>query len=164
MRPVLPLFPALLVLGGCAANETAPSLAIRPAERLPIAAPDPVREAGAAADPALAGRIVPVIAAVDAGAAAFERARGEAAAAVTRAQGAAAGSDRWLAAQQVLSTLESARAPIRDAAAALDALRQEPANAASGNRAAIEAAAARVDAIEAAQAAAVAALAGALPD
>ena len=61
-------------------------------------------------------------------------------------------------AQQALSALDTARGPVRDSVAAIDAMRSEPANAASGNRAAIDAAAATIEALDDAEAASVAAL------
>lgn len=164
MRGVpLLLFLAALA-GGCAGRDIdAPSLGPRAVERQPIAAPDAASEPQVPADAALTGRIAAIETVARQGHAEFERARARAAIAVGRAGGASAGSESWTAAQQELSALDAARAPVSHAAADIDALRQEPASAASGNRAAIEAAAARVEALSQAEAADFASLSARLP-
>jgi hypothetical protein len=57
-----------------------------------------------------------------------------------------------------VTALASAHAAVRDAAAAIDALRDDPANAAPGNRTAIDAAATEVTALDNKEVDAVAAL------
>ncbi len=146
------------LLSACGPQVNAPSLAPRPVEKLPIALPAEVSEPAVPADPDLADRIAPLVAQAQAGDQAFARQRGATDAAVAKAAGAGQGSEAWIVAQQALSALDTARGPVRDAAASIDAMRAEPANAGSGNRAAIDAAAATIEALDDAEAAAVAAL------
>lgn len=148
----------LASLGGCLAPVAAPSLAPRPAERQPIDLPAETSEPQSAADPDLVRRIAPLLAAADAGARAFDEQRRATDSAIARAAGTAAEGEAWTVAQQALSALDAARAPVQDATAAIEELRLQPANAASGNRAAIDAAATRIEAIGQAQAEAMAAL------
>ena len=155
--------PLLLVLCGCLAAGgcgpvSAPSLAPRAVERRAIELPAAASEPDVGVDPALAGRIAPLVDAAVAGDAGFALARRRTDAAVARAAHAPPGSEAWTVAQQELSALEGQRGPARDAAAAIEALRQEPAYAAPASRAAIDAAARRIEAIDQAQAAALAAL------
>jgi hypothetical protein len=89
---------------------------------------------------------------------AFARQRAETEAAIAKAAGTAQGGEAWIVAQQSLSLLDAARSPVRDAVASIEALRSEPANAASGNRAAIAAAASTIEEIDDAEASVVAAL------
>lgn len=160
-----PAFPFVLAscigASGCG-TVSAPSLAPRDVERQAIELPADPREQEAAADPALAGQIAALVDAAVAGDAAFEQARRKTDAAVARAAHVPPGGEAWTVAQQELSALEGSCAPARDAAAAIEALRQEPANAGPAGRAAIDAAAARIEAIEQAEAAALAALAARL--
>ncbi|HWI84795.1 MAG TPA: hypothetical protein VNT42_00535 [Sphingomonas sp.] len=161
--PILSASLAILSLASCGTSISAPSLDQRPVEKQPISMPetDP-REAETPADAALISRIAAIVAAAETGDKAFASQRARAEEAVARATGAAPGSDAWIAAQEALTALESARGPARDAAADVDALRQDSASAAPGNRAAIDNAAARVGQIDRAQRAAIAALAGRL--
>lgn len=149
---------ALALLSACGPQVHAPSLAPRPVEKQPIALPGEASEPATPVDPALAAGITPLIAAAQAGDQAFVRQRATTEVAVARAAGSATGSEAWIVAQQALSALDGARGPVRDSVAAIDALRSDPANAGSGNRAAIDAAAATIEALDDAEAAAVAAL------
>lgn len=148
------------VLAGCGPQVSAPSLLPRAVEKQPINMPlaEPV-ETQSPADPALTARISKLIADAEAGDRAFAEQRARTEATIARASGTAAGGELWVQAQQELTSLESARVPVRNAAGDVDALRLEPANASTGNRAAIDAAAARIAAIDSAEGAAVAALA-----
>jgi hypothetical protein len=150
---------AALSLAGCGAQVSAPSLMPRAVEKQPIDMPvtDAI-EADTPVDPALRAKIAEQLAAGQAGDRAFAAQRAETEKAVARAAGAAQGSEPWIAAQEAVTALTALRAPVRDAAAAIDALRDDPANAAPGNRAAIDAAAAEMTALETKEADAVAAL------
>ena len=114
------------------------------------------------ADPAILAALAKQIDAAQAGDKAFAERSKAAESAVAKAAGKTQGSEEWVQAQEAITALESARAAVRDAAAASDALRDDPASAAPGNRTAIDTAAKQVSAIENAQSAAVAALAGKL--
>jgi hypothetical protein len=119
MRP----FPLLVlpVLGACAAPQSAePSLAPRAAEAIDPRVPIPGDVVAGPADPALATRIAELLAEVRSGDAAFQ-----AAAPSTETLAAAAGppqSESWIVAQEALSGLVAARAPVTKAIADLDAL------------------------------------------
>ena len=153
-----PILLTLLAVTACAGGIDAPSLAPRAAERQPIELPsEPVEPAGAT-DPALAARLAAIVAAAAQNDGAFQKERAATEAIVLRAAGAPSGSDRWLTAQQALSAFETTLGPVRDAAAAIDGMRSDPANAAPGNRAAIDAAQAQVEALADTQRAALAAL------
>ena len=160
MRSPQPLILVLLLsLAGCAPPVGAPSLMPRAVEKQPIEMPvSEAVEPETPADPALQTELAKQIAAAEAGDKAFADQRAAADAAIAKAAGAAPGSENWIQAQETITALETARMAAREAAAAIDALRGEPANASTGNRAAIDAAAAKVDAIEQAESAAVAAL------
>lgn len=153
---------ALAGLSACGPQVHAPSLAPRPVEKLPINPPAEPSETDTPADPGLAARIAPLVEAARAGDAAFAGQRTETEAAVAKAGGAGEGSEAWIVAQQALSALDTARGPVRDAVAAIEAMRVEPANAAPRNRAAIESAARTIEALDDAEAATVAALAAKL--
>jgi len=114
------------------------------------------------ADPGILAALAKQIDAAQAGDKAFAERSKAAESAVAKAAGKTQGSEEWVQAQEAITALESARAAVRDAAAAIDALRDDPASAAPGNRTAIDTAAKQVSAIENAQSAAVAALAGKL--
>ena len=159
IRPILLPSAALLVLAGCGAQVSAPTLAPRAVEKQPIDMPvTSATEPEGPADAALVAKIAPLVASAEAGDKAFSEQRARTAAVVARAAGTAQGSEAWVAAQEAVTALASARGPVRDAAGAVDALRIDPANAAPGNRAAIDTAAARIEAIERAEGAAIAEL------
>jgi hypothetical protein len=148
-----------LILSACSAEVQAPSLLPRAVEKQPIDMPvAEATEAQTAVDPALQAAIAQQIAAARAGDGDFAARRSAAEGAVAKAAGKPQGSEEWVQAQEAITALENARARVRDAAAAIDALRHDPANASSGNRAAIEAAAQQVAVIEQGQSDAVAAL------
>jgi hypothetical protein len=150
---------SVLALAGCASEIPAPSLGPRAVEKQPIDMPvTNGAEAENPADPALASKLVSLLAAAEAGDRDFAQQRTRAEGTVGRATGARTGDETWIAAQQALTSLDAARAPVRDAAAAIDALREDPGNVVPGNRTAIDAAAARVKEIDDAQSAAFAVL------
>jgi hypothetical protein len=161
-RQFLLLSPVLALLCGCQAAIDAPSLAPRPTERQPILEPAPASEGDSTLDPALGQRLAAILSAAEEGDAVFARARTDAETAVRRAEGQAEGSDSWVAAQQALSALEAARAPVQAQLTALEDVRQDPAYAALANRDAIEVAGTRIAAIADAQAATLQALAARL--
>lgn len=142
MRSALPLLLGGLALAGCSqALPDVPSLGPRPIEHRPILPPDATSEPQTPATPALTAQVDKLVADAKAGHAAFEKERSGIAGALERAKGAPEGSEAWIAGQQALSALDAARAPVRDAANAIDALRVDPAYAGTGDRETIEAAA-----------------------
>ena len=145
-------------LAGCAAPVAAPPLGLRAVERQAIPLPAAAAEPETAADPALTGLLARQLDAAEAGDRQFQLVRAQAERRVAAADGAAVGSEPWTTAQQAVSALEAARGPVRDAAAAVDSLGQDPVNAGTGARAAITRAAARIEALQAAETGAVAAL------
>jgi hypothetical protein len=148
MRSAFLLSVGGLVLAGCSANlSEAPSLRPRPIEHRPILPPDAASEAQTPATPALAQQLAKIVADAKAGHAAFEKERRDNAGALARAKGAGEGSEAWIAGQQAMSGLDAARAPVRDAAGTIDGLRVDPAYIGTGDREAIEAAAAAVAAL-----------------
>ena len=157
--PLLAL--VLSALAGCSATlPDVPGLGPRPIEHRPILPPDAASEPETAATPALAEQLAKLTGDAKAGHAMFEKEQASVTGAVSRAKGAAEGSDAWIAGQEALSALEAARTKVRDAAAAIDALRVDPAYSGTGDRAAIEAAAAEVAALSSAEAEAVDGLTG----
>jgi hypothetical protein len=117
------LFPLLLplVLIGCAASQSPePSLAPRTAETTDPRIPIPVDPVLGPVDPALATRLAELMAQVRQGHAAFEAAANETER-LTVATGPAQ-SESWIEAQQSLSALIAARAPVTQAIADIDAL------------------------------------------
>ena len=157
--PILLASAALLALAGCGAQVSAPTLAPRAVEKQPIEMPvTTATEAESPVDAALVAKIAALVASAEAGDKTFSELRLRTADVVSRASGTAQGGEAWVAAQEAVTALESARGPVHDAAGAVDALRVDPANAAAGNRNAIDAAAARIEAIERAEAAAIAEL------
>ncbi len=150
---------AALALAGCGPGVTAPSLMPRAVEKQPIDMPaTSATEQESTAPSALTAQIATLVKAAEAGDAAFATQRAQAEKAVVAGAGAGQGSEAWVAAQEAVSALEAARAPVRDAAAQLDTLRQDPVNATTGGRAAIDAAAARMTQIDDAESAALATL------
>src|SRR3546814_16405012 len=118
-----------LFLSGCAGTQQGyPSLAKRAVEGAPIAevAPPP---APAAADPALKAQIDKLSAQAQAGKAAFDQAYVAADRATQAARGAAVSSDGWVAAQVVISPLESTRNDRVSAPPRLTPLYVPPSNA-----------------------------------
>jgi hypothetical protein len=109
------------LLAGCASNAGYPSLAPRAAEGATeadkIAVPP-----SALGDAALDAQVAVLAAQAASGHAAFEKAAGGACAAVVRGAKAAQGSEAWIAAQQAISGLDTARAPVLAAVAELDRL------------------------------------------
>jgi hypothetical protein len=118
MRSIVALAP--LLLAACAGNSTGPSLAKRPIESRSLE--EPVREAVAPAPADAALRAL-----IDEQLDRARRSQSAFAALLPRVQSAAAdagseGSESWIAAQQVLSALEGARAGTTGALGRLDAL------------------------------------------
>jgi hypothetical protein len=156
---ILLISAAALGLSACGTQVKAPSLLPRAVEKQPIDMPlSEPNEAQTPVDPALQAAIDRQLAAAEAGDRDFAARRSAAEAAVGKAAGKPQGSEEWVQAQEAVTALETARTAVRDAAAAIDALRDDPANGTSGNRTAIDAAAKRVAKIEQAESAAVAAL------
>ena len=116
---------ASLPLTGCAATQAgdAPSLAKRPVEGRFDIAPPPVVVAPPGPLPTdLAGRLARWESDAAAGQQAFAAERGAAASLVSAAAGAPVASERWVVAQQAISRLTAARAPLTAALADIDRL------------------------------------------
>ena len=117
------LFPLIVLasLSACSAPQSAePSLAPRAAEAIDPRVPIPGEVIAGPANPALVARIAELLAEVRAGDAAFQSVVPNA-----EALAAAAGpaqSESWIVAQEALSGLVAARAPVTKAIADLDAL------------------------------------------
>ena len=110
-----------LLLSACAAGPTGgPSLAPRAAESIDPRVPIPDGVVAGPADQALTARIAELMAEIRAGDAAFQE-TAEQAERLAAAAGAAQ-SESWIEAQQALSALVAARAPVARAMADLDAL------------------------------------------
>lgn len=166
MRPLFPFLPllALAALGGCAgAAGPFPSLAPRPIEKLlgepgvpPVVAPVPD-------DPQVAARVSTFIAQAQAGDRDFHTALPAAEEAVRHA--GAAGSDRWIQAQQAISRAEAGETPTTRALAELDRYATDRANAkplSNGDLARLQAATAEVQRLSNAEHAEIARLQRAL--
>jgi hypothetical protein len=121
MRSLVPI--ALLLAAACAQNGDSPSLARRPIESRDLNAPVPEAAPAAAAEPALQDELAALVERAEAGqrnfAALLPRAHSAAGAAGAEA------SESWIAAQQLLTGLESARAETTGALARVDALLSE---------------------------------------
>lgn len=154
----LPLVPALM-LAACATPGSYPSLAKRPFE---TAAPPPPAPAGPGIelDTAALRRIAGARESALAARGAYAEALGIARKAVASAQGAAAASEPWIAAQMAVSRLERTLGPAQSALAELDAERRALLLANPGaDQLPIDAATAEIGAIARQQEAAVAELA-----
>jgi hypothetical protein len=126
--PIIPAtFALCLLLAGCAAGGSYPSLLPRAAETGDTAPAPPPAPPVAASDPAIAARLTQLVEQSRQGQQQFETALGAADAQVARA--GAAGSESWIAAQQAVSRLESARTPTVNALAELDAMAKTRAEA-----------------------------------
>lgn len=115
----LPIF-APMLLAAVAAQAAPPSLAKRPVEDKSMAEPQRTVAPPAPADAPLTAQIAELVDKAEDGQRAF-------AALLPRAQSAAAaaageGSESWIAAQQLLTALESARAPSTSALSEIDTL------------------------------------------
>lgn len=117
------LFLAAFALPGCAASDVGPSLARRPIESLDLS--EPVREP--APEPAASGELARDLAALLQQARAGEREFGTLLPRATTAAASAGaeGTESWIAAQQLLSALEGARAGTRTALTRVDSLLAE---------------------------------------
>lgn len=153
---------SIALLAGCADPGDYPSLAPRAVERGETApAPAPTEAPPAAADPALAARIAQLIAQARDGDMAFARALEPARTSVGRA--GAAGSESWIAAQEAVSRLESARTRTVDALSELDVLARERSQGTPADIDAIAAATVEVSAIADTQQQTISGLTGSLP-
>ncbi len=118
-------FAASLSLSACAATQSAaaPSLAKRPVEgRFDVAPPAVVVQPPGPLPADLAGRLARWESDAAAGQQAFAAERSATAALVAAASGAPVASERWVVAQQALSRLIAARAPLTGALADIDHL------------------------------------------
>ncbi|WP_336973290.1 hypothetical protein [Sphingobium aromaticiconvertens] len=141
---------ALLLSGCTGAHESYPSLARRPIETAPIAEVAPPPPA-VAVDPRLNADIARLKAQADKGSAAFDTAYARADKLTSAASNAAVSSDAWVAAQQAISNLESARNDSVSALASLDTLYVQRTNAVADGKAQ-----GGVDSVDAARAAVLA--------
>ncbi len=125
MKHLLLLVLLAMPLSACAAaqNGEAPSLAKRPVEGRFDVAPPPVEVPPPGPLPAdIAGRLARWEAQSAAGQQTFAAERSAAAALVSAAAGAPVASERWVVAQQAISRLVAARAPVTAALADIDRL------------------------------------------
>lgn len=118
---------AVLPLSACAAGvgngEAAPSLAHRPVEgRFNVAPPTVAVTPPGPLPTDLAGRLARWDSDAAAAQQAFAAERGNAAALVSAAAGSPVASERWIVAQQAISRLVAARAPLTGALADIDRL------------------------------------------
>jgi hypothetical protein len=116
----LAILPVLLLSACAAPPKSEPSLAPRAAEAIDPRVPISGDVVSGPADPALVSRIAELMAEVRSGDAAFQAAA-QAAEALAAAAGPAQ-SESWITAQEALSGLVAARAPVTKAIADLDAL------------------------------------------
>ncbi len=124
-RLLLPAVAASLSLSGCAAAQgtDAPSLAKRPVEgRLNVAPPPVVVTPPGPLPDDLAGRLARWESDGTAGQQAFAAERDNAVRLVVAAGGAAVASESWVVAQQAISRLVAARAPLTAALGDIDRL------------------------------------------
>jgi hypothetical protein len=153
---------AAVLLGGCAAQGTFPSLAPRAVET--AAANEPATTPMtviAPSDPARVARVQALVRKAEAGRPAFESALSSARQAV--GTGKAAGSDGWIAAQVAVSRLERMREPVGTVLSDLTVEQREVLlGPESEDRAVLTEAFARVSALDSEQAKAVSALIAAL--
>jgi hypothetical protein len=120
-----------ILLSACAAPQSGePSLAPRAAETIDPRVPIPGEVVLGPVDPALAARIAELMREVQAGDTAFNAATSEAE--QLAASAGPAESESWIVAQEALSGLVAARAPVTRAAADLDALVAERLAASGG--------------------------------
>lgn len=122
---LLPVLAAVLPLSACAAAQggDAPSLARRPVEgRFDVAPPTVVVTPPGPLPADLAGRLARWESDAAGAQQAFAAARSDTAALVAAAAGAPAASERWIVAQQAISRLQAARAPLTGALADIDRL------------------------------------------
>ena len=119
LPPLRTMAAALLLTVGCAAEGPFPSLLPREAERATAEEPEqPVREAPSEAG--VGSSVAELLALARQGDNAFEAAHARASEAVRG--GGAVGSDSWVAAQEVISRAEAARADTTRALVELDQL------------------------------------------
>ena len=146
-----------LLLSACATTPASePSLAPRAAEAIDPRVPIPSEVVAGPADPALTAGIAALLAQVRGGDAAFQDAAREAERLAAAA--GAAQSDSWILAQQAVSAMVAARAPVTGALADLDALaaaRLASGGMQPGDLAAIKAASAEAGAVSEGEAAAI---------
>ena len=147
-----------LATAGCAVDSAYPSLAPRPIEDMSLA--EPVQRPVPAGTPSAiaTAHYAPSVEKARAADADFRTTLAEAHDALDRGRGAAEGSDEWLAAQQALSRVETARDIVTAVLGDLDAARNADApRADSGEAAAVAHAYDEVHAIDLAEAQALSA-------
>ncbi len=152
-----PLLPALLVMG-CAAPASYPSLLPRPAETQSLEEPNIIAPQTSAPDPALDAKIAEAMRVLDEHETAFASASARAERMVTAARGAAAGSESWLDAHVALAELDSLRSATSELATTVDDMAVERALALAPEHEPLISAAERIRAAAAAQAARIASL------
>lgn len=119
MKPLL--ITVLLLLAGCAASSrNEPSLARRAAEAIDPRLPISSAAVAGMVNPAIATRLGQLVAIGNEGARSFDAALGQAESLASAA--GPAQSESWIAAQEALSALESARAKTTSALAEVDSI------------------------------------------
>ena len=112
----------VLCLPGCTGPTAAPSLLPRAIETRPDTVAAPVAAPRAPLDPNLAAQLAALVSDAQAGDAEFDRAYAAGRTALASGQRATAGSEAWIAAQQVISALQAARQRSAAALSRIDSL------------------------------------------
>ncbi len=151
------------LLSACAGANDAPSLAKRPFEKMPTASSDPAPPVAPrpieAMDAGALQRVAAAVSKAESGSQGFEAAIEHARSILAQAIGAAPHSEAWIAGQMELSVVERARAPVQSALADLDQEYRAMVSAGTTQLAdPIHTALAKVEAMDAAQAARLAAI------
>jgi hypothetical protein len=119
------------LLAGCDDQGSYPSLQKRPIEGIMDRPVTPTLVPPAQPNTERAARIASLLDQAEKADREFRAAQAETERAISAAAGAPAGDERWIVAQQQLSRLETARAPVGHALADLDALQIKQANSES---------------------------------
>lgn len=154
-----PLIPGLLI-AGCSAPASYPSLLPRAAESQSLEEPAASPPEPSAPDPAVEAKIAAAMRTLEERTTAFDGASSRAERLVTAARGSAAGSEAWLDAHVALAELDALRSATSEIAVTLDDLASERAlslapdyepltNAADRVRAAVASQAERIAAMQA---------------
>ncbi len=147
-----------LLMAGCAASGSYPSLLPRAAESTDTAEPAVAPPVTAVADPALDAAIADALTAVEERSAAFDAAASRAEQRVAAARGASAGSDAWLDAQLALADLDTLRASTLELSTGLEDTARQRALSLAPDYPALSAAVERIRAVTTAQAGRITAL------
>lgn len=152
-----PLIPGLLI-AGCTAPASYPSLLPRAAESQSLEEPAAATPEPSAPDPAVDAKVAAALRTLEERTNAFDSASSRAERLVTAARGAAAGSEAWLDAHVALAELDALRSATSETAIPLDDLASERALSLAPDYQPLTSAADRVRAAVTSQAERIAAL------